>query len=60
MDPIVIISALEAVTAILKQVEIYSRGQMSEEELQLCHQRVMAFMMAVQADADTLRKDPSV
>lgn len=59
MDPMIIIAALQAVTAILKQIETYSRGQMTEEELLAFHARVMAFMKAVQADADALRKEPT-
>lgn len=59
MDPVIILAALEAVTAIIKQIDVYSRGQMTEEELHTFHARVTAFMKTVQVEADTLRKDPA-
>lgn len=55
MDPVIIATAVQAALVILRQVEVYSRGQMTEEELQLFHGRVRAFLRAVQTDADTLR-----
>jgi hypothetical protein len=55
MDPLVIIAALQAITAIIRQIEVYSRNEMTEEELRAFHQRVMDFMKAVQVDADKYR-----
>ena len=56
MDPAIIIAAITAATSILKQVEVYSRGQMSPEELRVFHAQVQAFMHRVQQDADILRE----
>ena len=55
MNPAVIVAALEAVTVIIQQISVYSRGQMTDAEMTVFHERVMAFMRAVQKDADTLR-----
>lgn len=59
MDPIIIAAALQAITAIIRQVEVYNRGAMTEEELAAFHARVVAFMKAIQTDADTLRTQPT-
>lgn len=55
IDPAVIALGLSAVASLTRQLEAYSRGQMTELEIAAFHGRVMAFMRAVQADADTLR-----
>lgn len=55
IDPAVIALGLSALASLSRQLEAYSRGQMTEDEIVAFHRRVMAFMLAVQADADTLR-----
>lgn len=55
MDPLIISAALQAVTTIINQIAVYNRGQMTDAEVEAFHQHVLAYMRAVQADADTLR-----
>ena len=55
IDPTLIATSLSVITAIARQVEAYSRGQMTEAEIEAFEARVMTYMRAVQADADTLR-----
>jgi hypothetical protein len=55
MDPQIIILALTAAGTLIRQAELYSRGQMSEEEIKSFHENVMTFMHNIQNDANTLR-----
>lgn len=55
MDPQLIIAAVTVAGSILRQVEAYSRGDMTPEEVEVFHKNVMQYMQNVQADADTLR-----
>lgn len=57
IDPTMIALGLSAIASLTRQLEAYSRGQMTEEEIGAFHGRVMTFLRAVQADADTLRPE---
>ena len=56
IDPALIVLGLSAIASLSRQVEAYSRGQMTDDEIKTFHDRVMTFMRAVQEDADTLRE----
>lgn len=55
IDPALIVLGLSAIASISRQIEAYSRGEMTTEEILAFHDRVKSFMHAVQEDADTLR-----
>lgn len=55
IDPALIALGISAIASLTRQLDAYSRGQMTAGEIGEFHARVMTFMRTVQAEADALR-----
>ena len=55
VDPMIISMVLTALESVVRQLAVYSRGEMAPQEAAVFNSRVMEFMRQVQSEADTLR-----